>query len=369
MSLLNTRIQNLRETSNVDKNELRPSRYGGLDLFMKQSDDPAGILTPALVDKARESIGSTLETPVIDYDSGVTIGSSRSVTISDDENTSDMYELTFATYTWGFTQVPALFHNNEIEMQRDFDTKFMKYLYKFAATMDSAAVAALASAKTQVFNDLLQYTNVGNAVIAPWKDRENIIGDINVLMAANDHFNQIHVVGNGGIESMIRKMAEKSLYNEVNKTLEYSDKLLHFTNRITNDTGEYGNLYAVNGSSVGLLTRFEREALMNTRMADGTAWGIDTLPMLNMPVGTYFYESKGDFSAIAGAASADMDRVRKEHFGFAVDVCFLTGYNSDPTTIAHPIMQITVNDETVTDAVKVNIVNTNSDPVRTQEVS
>jgi len=362
-------MQNIRATSRLDKNELRPSRYGALDLFLKQTDDPMGIVTPELKDKAMASIGSTLETPVIDFDGAVSIGNSRSVTISDDENTSQMSSITFATYAWGFTLVPSLFHNNEIAMQRDFETKFLKYLYKFASTLDSAAVAALAAAKTQVFGETLQYSTSGNAVIAPWKDRENVIGDINVMMAANDHFNQIHIVGNGGIESMIRKMAEKGLYNSVNKQLEYSDKILHFTNRITNGAGEYGNLYAVNGGTTGILARFEREALLNTRMADGTAWGIDTLPLIDFPCGTYFYESKGDFSSIAGAASADMDRVRKEHYGFAVDVAFLTGYNSDSSTIAHPIMQVTVNDETVTDAIQVKITNTNSDPVRTQEVS
>lgn len=369
MSLINTRIQNVRASSNLDKNELRPSRYGALDLFMMQSMDPAGILTEELKAKAERSIGNTLETPVIDYDGGVTIGNTRSVTISDDENTSQMYEITFATYSWGFTIVPALFMNNEISMQRDFQTKFLKYLYKFAETLDTAALAALSTNKTQVFGDLLTYTNTGNVVIVPWKYRENVIGDMNPMLAANDHYGQIHVVGNAGIESMIRKMAEKGLYNEVNKTLEYSDKILHFTTRLTNGAGEFANMYAVQAGSVGMLTRFERESLLNTKMADGTSWGIDTLPLINFPVGTYFYESKGDFHAIGGAATADMTRVRKEHYGFAVDVAVLTPYNSDLTSIANPIMKFTVNDEAVTDALKVSIENTSSNPVYTQEVS
>ena len=136
MSLINTRIQNLRAKSNMDKNELRPSRYGALDLFLLQSKDPAGILTPELVAKAEKSIGSTLETPVINFDAGITIGNTRSVTIGNSENTSAMYTITFATYTWGFTVVPAMYMNNEIQMQADFEVKFNKYLYKFAETLD-----------------------------------------------------------------------------------------------------------------------------------------------------------------------------------------------------------------------------------------
>lgn len=368
MSLINTRIQNIRAKSNLDKNELRPSRYGALDLFMMQTDDPAGILTPELKEKAMNSIGNTLETPVIDYDGTISIGNTRSVTIADSENTSQMLTITFATYAWGFTMVPAAFMNNEISMQQDFERKFNKYLYKFGETLDTAAVAALAADKTQVFADSLNYTVTANTVVASWKSRENLIGDINPMMAANDHFGEIHVLGNAGVESIIRKLAEKSLYNEVNKTLEYSDKILHFTTRIANGAGEFANMYAVQGGSLGILTRFERESILGTQARTGHEWGIDTLPMLNFPIGTYYYESVGDYNAIAGAATADLTRARKEHYGFAVDVAFVTPYNSDPTTIASPIMKLTINSETLADQLQVTVVNETTNPVYTQEV-
>lgn len=132
MSLLATRMQNLRASGNLDKNEFRPSRYGALDVFMQQTNDPAGILTPELRQAAERSIGRTLETPVIDYDGTITIGTTRTVDIADSENNSKMYQLTFATYAWGFTIVPAMYMNNEISMQRDFEVKFNKYLYAFA---------------------------------------------------------------------------------------------------------------------------------------------------------------------------------------------------------------------------------------------
>ena len=61
MSLVLTRTQNMRANSNLDKFELRPSRYGALNAFIDQSNDPNGILTPELKEKARVSIGSTLD--------------------------------------------------------------------------------------------------------------------------------------------------------------------------------------------------------------------------------------------------------------------------------------------------------------------
>lgn len=368
MSLINTRLQSFRAKSNLDKNEVRPSRYGALNLFMQQTQDPAGVLTEELKAKAEKSIGNTLQTPVIDYNGGISIGNTRSVTIEDSENTSQLFTITFATYSWGFTIVPAAFMNNEISMQSDFERKFNSYLYKFGETLDAAAVAALSAGKTQVFTDLLNYTKVGNVVQVPWKLRENIIGDINPLMAANDHFGEMHLLGNAGVESIILKLAEKDLYNAENKTLEFSDKILHFSTRITNGAGEFANMFAVQGGSVGILTRFERESLLGTKMADGTEWGIDTLPMLNFPIGTYFYESKGDFNAIHGGATADLTRARKEHYGFAVDVAFVTPYNSSPATIANPIMKVAILSETAADAQKVVISNTTSNPVNTKEV-
>ena len=342
MSLLATRMQNMRSSSNLDKNEIRPSRYGALDVFMQQSADPAGILTPELRQKAEQSIGRTLETPVIDYDAGITIGNTRSVTIEDSENTSKMHTITFATYSWGFTIVPAMYMNNEISMQRDFEAKMNKYLYAFAKKLDGVCISALGAAKTQVFKDSLQYTTTGNVLESSWDDREGIIGDINPIMAANDHFGQIHLVGNGGFESIIRKLAQSGLYNAENKQLEYSDKVLHFTNEIVNAEGKYGTAYAVTDGMLGLLFRFERESLLGTRARTGHEWGIENLPMLNIPCGTYYYESVSDVSGIAGAATADLTRGLKQHYGFAVDVAVVTPYNSDPATNASPIIQVQV---------------------------
>lgn len=369
MSLLNTQIQNLRAKANLDKNELRPSRYGALDFFASETGRAGGILSPELIKKAKKSIGSVIQTPVYDFDSGVTISNARTLTIADDENTSRMVDITFKTYSWGFTMVPTLYHNNEMGYNADFQQKFLKYLYKLGAELDSEALAALATAKNRVYNDPLNYNVVGNDLIAGWKDRENVLGDLNPIFAANDHYNNIHIVGNGGIESMVRKMAEKGLYNEVNKALEYSDKTFHFTSRLGNASGQFGNAYAVQEGSVGMLFRFEREALAGTKMADGHEWGIENLPMLNIPVGTYFYQSVGDFSGIAGAASADMDRVMKEHFGFAVDVAFVTVYNSDLDTIANPVIKTTINKEVESDYTKIMVANPTANPVNTKEVT
>jgi len=369
MSLVLTRIQNIRANSNLDKFEYRPSRYGALNAFMVQSEDPTGILTEELKQKARTSIGNTLETPVISYDADITIGSTRTLTIADSENTSKMVQITFATYAWGFTIAPAMYMNNEIGIQKDFETKMMKYIYAFAKKLDEAALAALAANKTQILKNKLLYDWSANAINAKWTERENVFGDLEVMMGANDFYGQLHIVGDPGVESIMHKLQQHGLYNDVNKQNEFGTKVVHLTNNIAATGDKYAQGYAVNAGSLGLLTRFERDCLLGTVSGDGHEWGIATLPLLNMPVGTYFYDSVGDYNAIAGAATADMTRTRKEHYGFAVDVAFLTAYNSAPSTLASPILAFNVSSEDAVYAKPVVVMNTEDNPVNTKAVS
>ena len=369
MSLVLTRIQNIRANSNLDKFEYRPSRYGALNAFMVQSEDPTGILTEELKRKARTSIGNTLETPVIDYDADITIGSTRTLTIADSENTSKMVQITFATYAWGFTIAPAMYMNNEIGIQKDFETKMMKYIYAFAKKLDEAALAALAANKTQVLKNPLLYDWSANAINAKWTERENVFGDLEVMMGANDFYGQLHIVGDPGVESIMRKLQQHGFYNDVNKQNEFGTKIVHLTNNIAAAENKYAQGYAVNAGSLGMLTRFERDCLLGTVSGDGHEWGIATLPLLNMPVGTYFYDSVGDYNTIAGAATADMTRTRKEHYGFAVDVAFLTAHNSAPSTLASPILAFNVSSEDAAYAKPVVVVNSEDNPVNTKEAS
>nr|DAT02302.1 MAG TPA: major capsid protein [Caudoviricetes sp.] len=369
MSLVLTRIQNIRANSNLDKFEYRPSRYGALNAFMVQSEDPTGILTEELKQKARTSIGNTLETPVISYDADITIGSTRTLTIADSENTSKMVQITFATYAWGFTIAPAMYMNNEIGIQKDFETKMMKYIYAFAKKLDEAALAQLAASKTQILKNKLLYDFSSNAINAKWAERENVFGDLEVMMGADDFYGQLHIVGDPGVESIMRKLQQHGLYNDVNKQNEFGTKVVHLTNNIAAAGGKYAQGYAVNAGSLGMLTRFERDCLLGTVSGDGHEWGIATLPLLNMPVGTYFYDSVGDYNTIAGAATADMTRTRKEHYGFAVDVAFLTAYNSSPSTLASPILAFNVSSEDAVYAKPVVVMNTKDNPVNTKEAS
>lgn len=351
MSLVLTRTQNMRVNSKIDKYENRLRMHGAFDAFKAQTDSPLSFITPEMKEKAMRSIGApAFETPVIDYDGNVSIGNTRTVTIPDSENTSRMVQITFATYAWGFTIAPAMYMNNEISIQRDFEAKMLKYINKFAKMLDDAAVATLTANQTQVFADTLGYAVQADVLNFPWTARMNIIGDLATIMAANDFNTPIDIVGTPGVASIVQKLQQHGAQNDVNKLNEYSDKTFYYTNNIQAAAGKFAAGFAIAEGSIGLLTRFERDCLLGTVSGDGHEWDIVNLPVLNIPVGTYFYDSVGDYSAIAGQATVDMTRTRKEHYGFAVDVAFLTTYNSDPANLANPIITFDVADAASDDA-------------------
>lgn len=371
MSLIATRVQNWRIANPAfDKNMTRPQEYGALDFFISQTNAANSMISPDLRDRALRSIGTTVQIPVINFDEDVTVSNVRSCVIADNENTSALYTVVFATFAIGFTMVPASYMNNDISYNHDWTRKIEKVTRALANALDVGAVAALEANKTQVFKDLLYYTQVGNDVQVPWDLREVFLSDANTMMRANEYPGLLHVIGNAGIDSMIRQLAKHGIYNDVNNRMEYENKVIHYTNNIVNEAGKFATAFVVEDGNVGMLTRVDREAVRRAK-ANDHEWDIVRLPYIDLPVGSHFYTSVGDMSAIAGAATADLTCAVKEHFGFSVDVAYLVAYNSNPATIANPIMKFEVAQSTAANPVArpVTIVNGEDNPVFTQAVT
>lgn len=371
MSLIATRVQNWRVANPAfDKNMTRPQEYGALDFFVQQTNAANSMLSPDLRERALRSMGTTVQIPVINYDEDVTVSNVRSCVIADNENTSALYTVVFATYAIGFTMVPAMYMNNDISYNHDWTRKIEKITRALSNALDIGAIAALEANKTQVFKDLLYYTQVGNDVQVPWDLREVILSDSNTMMRANDYPGLLHVIGNAGFDSLIRKLAQHGLYNDQNKRMEYENKVVHFTNNIVNEAGKFGTAFIVEDGNVGMLTRVDREAIRRAR-ANDHEWDVVRLPYIDLPVGSHYYTSVGDQSAIAGASTEDLTCAVKEHFGFSVDVAYLVAYNSNPELIANPIMKVEIAQSDAANPVArpVTIVNGETNPVFTQAVT
>lgn len=311
-------------------------------MFLIGNNEPQGIISQELLEKAASAVGRSVEVPVFDSET-VTIGSTRTAVIADSENTSQLYTVSFTTYAWGFTIIPSLFMNNEMSIQDDFNRKFEKYLFQFAADVDNQCISALSAAKSQVFANTLIYTNTANTLVAANADKDRILGHLTAIMNANDYYGpEFRILANSGLQAQIMDMAEHGKFNDQDKTIQWQDKTFHYSNRLLDSVGHESSGYCVNPGSLGMLFRHEREALLGTILPDGHEWQRDMLPMVGIPIDTYFYYGVGDYSAIAGASSADMTRVAKEHHGFAIEIATVTAYNTDLATYAAPIVRFAV---------------------------
>ena len=360
MSLVATRLQNWRVSNpEFDRNMTRPCEYGALDFFIEQTNSANSIISPNLRDKAFASIGNSVQIPVINYDGDVQVSNIRSCVIADNENTSALYTVVWATYAIGFTMVPASYMNNEISYEHDFLRKMEKTTRALADALDKGAVAALEAGKTQVYKDKLNYQVQGNVVEVPTQMATEILGDVNPMMRANCFPEYIHIIGNAGVDSLVRKLAQHGVYNDVNKRMEYDNKVLHYTNNVVNEAQKNGTFFAVADGNVGVLTRVDREALRRTR-ANFHEWDVVRLPYIDLPVGSHYYTAVGDQSQIAGDATADLTCAVKEYFGFSLDVAFLVAYNSDPATVASPIIKAEIAAQTANQPIGMPVYVTNA---------
>ena len=345
MSIVTTMLQNLRERDlAMSKNSLRMGEYGALELFVEQSRMAGGIINPEMRDRVFASIGRTVQIPVWDPNGNIAVTTSRSCTVADAENTSKLYTVTFANVSSGFTMVPNLYHNNEFSYEDDWIMKYRTMEDKLGDALDVLAVTALGTAQSQVFAQQLGYTVTGNSVQVPYTKRVNIFGDVKGMMRANRYrADGLHIVGNAGCEAVVRNLQIFGAQNAQNLNNEFAGCRLHYTNNVANaaasgGTSYSGAFFAVAPGMVGFLSRVSRPELARTKTRLGHEWGTEVLPGLGLEFGFHYYETVGDMSAIAGNASADMICDKKEHFGFSLDVAFITAYNASISTIANPII-------------------------------
>lgn len=346
MSLVNTRLQAFRSNvTPLDKWETRAGRWGFLELFNAQTQAGGGVITDDLRQKAIAAVGSELQVPVFNYDDTVTVTNQTiPVVTADSPNTSALVNITFTQFYWSFLIHPARHFNQEIPMQRDFDEKMRKHTFKFLDLLDNLCGSALEAVKTQVLQDTLggRYSlGAGNVVLAPNNEEINVIGDLNPLFYGNDFFDQIAVVGNGSLDSMLRtKLLPNGAFNSQDQTFQWLDKTFYFSNNLPNAVGHKATGFAVQPGAVGLLQQFAPDCVLGNQTSKH-AWDIDTLPIANMPIGTYYYEDAVNAGAL-DASTAHLTATKAEAYAFHTAIATITPYNSAPATRPSAAMKFAV---------------------------
>lgn len=345
MSLVLTLLQPLRKkyaTGGFDKFEQRRSRYGVWDFYQRQSSGTSSLIDDDLRGKIKRSMGNTIQVPVLDTQD-VVISNVRSCTIPDSENVSKIITLTFVTYSFGFTMIPAQHFNNEIGYQQDFDKKMEKYLQKYALTLDTAAANHLNVNRNQYFPAEITnyYPVVGNALQVTDAEKDDFYNNASAIMQTMDFYGGTNVIASTTAMPMINRLKAQGAGNSVNQDFQFNGYEWTFSNRITSGAGVRSTAFLVPDGVVGVENRNDPDAIAKSRVGTQKIWDEVTLPLVNQRVASYYYEDCADKSALHAGTGA-LTRTKLEGYEFSTDVCFVAAYNSSPSTRYTPIIKAEV---------------------------
>lgn len=286
-------------------------------------------------------MGSTLKIPVMDKKT-VTIGATRALTIADDENESKLVTVSWTTLSGGFTMYPARHFNNDIEYQQLYNRHLNELLVAFAEAIEDLCVAKLSAVKSAVNNSGLAYTFQNNQFELGNAEKNTFFSDIPVILKENKFFGPgQNCIANYTTMSWINWLSQQGAANEKNYGYQFAGTEYFYTNNIPNAAEQVSTFYFCPSNVVGILTRNEPDAIMNTRLPDGHEWDVGVLPIMNLPFDLYYYPGAVNAGSL-DASTAHLTRTHKEAFGFSIDIGLVHAYNSDTTTYPSPVFKAQV---------------------------
>lgn len=352
MSLVATlleRIQPMYEGV-FDKNELRRTQAGALEVFANDTNDMNGILTPRVKEAIMNSFGRKggVIIPVIDGKT-VTIGNTRSCVVALDENNSQEVLLTFSTYAWGFTMHKAQYAQNEVGYIDDWNRKMNNYLVQLFKDMDSQCVDQLELDKNQAYSvDITNiYPELADALRVPLDEHEDAYNNIETIANVNDFEADFNVVASQTHKPLIKFLNNQGEANDINRSFQFGPYSYNYTNRISSGAGVKSTSYVIPKGTVAIMNRNDWDSKMKNKSTDGKQWDEVVLPMgpdmngeSGMKVGSIYHSSCVDAVAELGTALGGISEASlKEMFMFSTDVVTVTAYNRDRSTLAGPIQK------------------------------
>lgn len=350
MSLVNTLMQPLRAQyqGQLDKNEVRPSRYGAWDFFNKDNAQPTGIFNTDLRAKIKKSFGNSVQVPVMDNNSAnITIGNVRSCVVADSENTSQLVTLTFVTYVFGFTMYPSAYENNDIARQEDFNRKMAERLIKFAATLDTQCVTTLESAKNQFWTGITSapYGITSNAMQVTQAQKNDFYNNIDAIMNRMDFYGDPNIITSPHGKPMVRRLQNQGAGNDVNQQFQLAPYEWSWTNRITPGAGVESSGYIVQSGTVAIETRLDHDARLKHNIGESIVWDTVNIPLpgsgFGIEMGSFYRKDCADGSSLHSGTVGNTATLR-ESFQFSVDVCYATAYNSAIGSRYNPIIKFEI---------------------------
>jgi hypothetical protein len=351
-SLVDTLTQNLRSrySGRLDANESRPSEYGALDLFNKQSRDKMGILSPQLKTNIENSFGQKIEEMVIDFDAP-TISDVRTCEVQTGGVTSHMVPFTFFTLSFGVAMVPSRFLNNDIAYADAWTRLIDDRINASMALLDGRCVDNLNTNKNRYFPaDILSYyPQLANALQVAAepnslgrKDWNELYNNLTSILATQDFGGVPDILTNPRGMATVRNLASQGAYNAENMSW-LVDLVGEFyqSNRVLNNSGVAATEYAVLPRSVAIAGRLDPDCRVGRNIggpdSPSKQWTKTVLPRIG-EMGLYFRADCSDESArLSAERGTGLTRAYVESYEFSKDFVIFGAYNSNPLTRYQPV--------------------------------
>lgn len=337
MSLIATYLQDIRvnHPSNLDRQELRTTRVGLLEMGLAQTNGSNSIISPDLKEKALESEGRNLDVPVMTKGT-ITIENTRSCTIGGGESNSALVRVVWKTVRVDIAMVKAQYAKNEVKYLYDLNKKITESVEALNVEIETDLETALDVNKSQVYNSTIataKYAILANTIRVTEAQLDFFFNDIDAINFADDFYSDtVYVVGNHTVMPYVSKFINQGGGNDTNQSFQFNGKNFTFTNRITNGLGVNATGYFMPDGSLGLLSRVNIDARMGHKAGDGTEWSEERIPGLPFPVGMMYKSSCSDQSALNGSGLAHLEATMVEHWQMSFDYAILTPYNSNLAT-------------------------------------
>ena len=323
-------------SGDFDRYEHRDSRYGILDLYLKQTSGIDSLINEEVRNFAANSEGRAINIPVMKK-GGLTVKTSRSCTIDSFENVSAVVNMTMSTIVFDISMVKAQYAKNAISYEKDFGMKMKLVKEGILKAIEQAAFTNLDANKSAVYGSTLVGTGnkygalVGDSVQVTTADHETFFNDVEALQAADDIYSSTHnVVGSTNLMPFVNHFANQGGANNTNLSYQFGDKSFAFSNSVVDGASKKATGYVVPEGSVGLVTRINADARLGHSATDGTQWFSSNLAgMLPFEVGVMYKSSCSDQSALNGSGMEHLEASMLEQWQFSVDFGLVNSYHSD----------------------------------------
>lgn len=328
----------------MDANEQRPSIYGALDLFKKQSTGLGTILDPSIKAQVEKSFNISVKIPVVNY-KDVTIGNTRTCALQADGITTSLVTLTAQTYTFGFLGYPMQYYENYVSYAAATAKLIDAGLQKLTSTIDTSCVNFLETNRNQNFpaEMLLYYPETGDAFRVPQAGKNDLYNYIGSIMQQADYSPDVDVLTNPLGMALVRRLAAQGQANSINQTFQLLGYTWWVSNRVVNGAGVEHTLYLVGQGAVAIAFRNSPDARNKTRIHESKYWDLfPNAPYIGADLDVFYQAECADASAVQASGMAKFTQTKVESWQFSVDVFMLKYYNSAPATTYSPIFKVEV---------------------------